>query len=432
MFCKQHSAWRKKGKKRGSHLIKLALPFAHYLKYFLRANNNYIMQKSLYPSEIIDFTSEQIMSRHASKSNIIYCIVCLMVIVGLSLLPVLKISVSVQSAGIIRPVLEKNRIKLLVSGTVTDILIKDNQNVEKGQVILKLDTSVLEEKLVFNKYEETESKDFIHDLKILTRITLSNFFVKTSKLKTMQSASEYILLKNQVEENARKLEKAEKEAARFKLLRGENLISLSELEDKELEVARLQIEKNSIVEQQLGTWHKGLLEKRLKLKELHAQREQIKYNIDQCIIKSPVTGTLEQFRGFSIGSYLQRDQLVAAISPDRDLIAEVHISSGDIGLIQIGTKVNIQVDAFNYNQWGLVTGTVTEISHDSLESEDQFFFRVKCKLNQSYLQLQNGYKGYLKKGMTLRARFLITERTLFQLLFDNVDDWLNPLQKSEQ
>lgn len=39
---------------------------------------------------------------------------------------------------------------------------------------------------------------------------------------------------------------------------------------------------------------------------------------------------------------------------------------------------------------------------------------------------KNGYKGYLKKGMTLQARFIITERTLWQLLYDKVDDWINP------
>lgn len=390
------------------------------------------MQKSLYPSEIIEFTSEQILSRHASKSNIIYCTIVLVVIVTLALLPVLKVSVSVQSNGIIRPILEKNQIKLLVSGTVSNLLIEDNQTVKKGQEILRLDTSVLEEKLAFNKYEEKEPKDFIHDLEILTRITLSRFFVQISTLNTMQSASEYIFLKNQIEENASKLEKAEKEAARFEYLHKESLTSLSELEYKKLEVSRLRIQRNLIIEQQLGKWHKNLLQNKLKLKKIYADREQIKSEIDRYIIKAPITGTVEEFIGISIGSYLQAGQLVAVISPDRDLIADVYISPVDIGLIQIGTKVNIQVDAFDYNHWGLITGNVIEMSHDFFLLEKQPVFRVKCRLNQAYLQLKNGYKGYLKKGMTVRTRFLIAERTLFQLLFDKIDDWLNPLQKSEQ
>jgi HlyD family secretion protein len=28
--------------------------------------------------------------------------------------------------------------------------------------------------------------------------------------------------------------------------------------------------------------------------------------------------------------------------------------------------------------------------------------------------------------MTLRARFIVAERSLWQLLYDKVDDWMNP------
>jgi HlyD family secretion protein len=42
------------------------------------------------------------------------------------------------------------------------------------------------------------------------------------------------------------------------------------------------------------------------------------------------------------------------------------------------------------------------------------------------LKLKNGYKREIGKGMTLNARFEITERTLYELLYDKMDDWLNP------
>jgi HlyD family secretion protein len=85
-----------------------------------------------------------------------------------------------------------------------------------------------------------------------------------------------------------------------------------------------------------------------------------------------------------------------------------------------------QVNAFNYNQWGLANGKVIDISNDIHFIDEKPMFKVKCKLDYNYLQLKNGYKGYLKKGMTLQARFQITERTLWQLLYDKVDDWMNP------
>jgi hypothetical protein len=53
-------------------------------------------------------------------------------------------------------------------------------------------------------------------------------------------------------------------------------------------------------------------------------------------------------------------------------------------------------------------------------------FKVRSSLDQSFLALKNGYRGELKKGLTVTARFRVTKRTLAQLLFDKTDNWLNP------
>ena len=56
------------------------------------------------------------------------------------------------------------------------------------------------------------------------------------------------------------------------------------------------------------------------------------------------------------------------------------------------------------------------------------YYRVKCELERDYLQLQNGRIGKLKKGMTVRAHFMVTRRSLFDLLYQKMDDWANPKQ----
>jgi len=85
------------------------------------------------------------------------------------------------------------------------------------------------------------------------------------------------------------------------------------------------------------------------------------------------------------------------------------------------------VDAFNYNQWGTILGEVVEISDDlTTVSENSVAFRVICKLEDLTLSLSNGIEGTVKKGMTYNGRFVIANRSLFQLLFDKVDDWINP------
>ncbi len=86
----------------------------------------------------------------------------------------------------------------------------------------------------------------------------------------------------------------------------------------------------------------------------------------------------------------------------------------------------MQISAFNYNQWGLLTGKIIEISNDIQLVKEQPIFKVKCALDQDFLKLKNGYPAKFKKGMTLHARFMVTKRSLWQLLYDKVDDWVNP------
>ena len=131
-------------------------------------------------------------------------------------------------------------------------------------------------------------------------------------------------------------------------------------------------------------------------------------------------------KGIEKGSFIPSGTQLAEISPKSDLIVECFISPSDIGLLKKENKVNFQVSAFNYNQWGLATGNILEVGNDIQMVNDTPMFRVACSLNQRFLTLKNGFKGKLKKGMLVNARFELTQRSLFDLLYDKMDDWLNP------
>ena len=147
---------------------------------------------------------------------------------------------------------------------------------------------------------------------------------------------------------------------------------------------------------------------------------------EQYVVTAPIAGSITQYTGIQPGNFIAPNQTIAQISSNEDLIVESYISPTDIGLIREGMDVKFQIDAFNYNQWGLATGKVIDISKDITAQQEQPYFKVKCTLQEQQLFLKNGYEGNLKKGMTLTSRFTVTERTLYQLLYDKMDDWLNP------
>jgi HlyD family secretion protein len=95
-------------------------------------------------------------------------------------------------------------------------------------------------------------------------------------------------------------------------------------------------------------------------------------------------------------------------------------------------NVRIQVDAFNYNEWGFLNAAITDISDDMIiEDGSTAYFRIRCKPERTFLTLKNGIRADIKKGMTLNARIVLIKRSLFNLLFDKADKWLNPYLNNE-
>jgi len=229
-----------------------------------------------------------------------------------------------------------------------------------------------------------------------------------------------LLEQQQIERKRRReLETSEK-------LLADKVIARLEHEDKQFAYESAVAQTNALIERQRSEWQQELTQYQQDLIELEAQLRQLQQEEALYTIKAPVNGTISQLAGRYPGSYVQPGEVLAVISPDSTLIVETYVSPKDIGLLQPGQPVRFQVDAFDYNQWGFIEGKILSLANDFSLVDGKPVFKVRCSLNQTTLRLKNGYQGTLKKGMTVRARFQIARRSLFQLLYDKADDWLNP------
>jgi len=145
------------------------------------------------------------------------------------------------------------------------------------------------------------------------------------------------------------------------------------------------------------------------------------------IVLAPTGGEIIQSSDIQTGSIVSAGQKIAEISPEGDLVATCFVRPADIGFIHESQRVKIQVDAFNYNEWGMLQGEIIDISDDMiLENGSVAYFRIKCKPEKTFLTLKNGYKAEIKKGMSLNTRILVIRRSIYNLLFDKADKWFNP------
>lgn len=379
------------------------------------------MKKQIFPKEIIENTVEVHQFKHTNKSKIIYGIILLALISALISLPFIKVTIYNTSQGLIRP--DKERILLQSSNSGKVILhqLKNNLQVNKGDTLLLINNLAITQKISTTESLLTETKSFVGDLKLLSsqkRIV--------NELQSLKYKQEFNFYKQKLSELNTRFQKIKEDYNRSQKLFDKGVIAKVELNNSKLAYDLSLNAIHQYKKQQNSSWQAALVNFQNQLKELENNQVQLEETNNLTIIKSPVTGTLLNVKGIEKGSFIQNGIQLAEISPKSDLIVECYISPTDIGLLKKQNKVNFQVSAFNYNQWGLANGKIQEIGNDIQMINNTPMFKVLCSLNQNFLQLKNGFKGQLKKGMLVNARFELTERSLFDLLYDKMDDWLNP------
>lgn len=387
-------------------------------------------ENQLFPSHFIDNTIDSWLPKINIKSQLIYCTTLAFIGFAIVLLPFIKVDVSIKSLGIIRPITERYELRTLTNGIIDEVKVKEGQKVNKGQPILILRKETGKEKLNENKYEQQLQLEYLHDLTVLSNADLTKLF-SIEQLQSPLYKQQYSQFKYAYQEQKSLLEKTKSAFEINQKLFNENVIALKEYQDIRSDYNRQQAATQALLEQQKSTWQADLSKYKVSYNQLLSTHHQLETELQWNEVIAPVSGTIQQFTGRYEGGHLQTSDLLGYISPDSTLIVENYISPKDVGYLKVNMAVIFTVDAFNYNQWGVVTGKVISIDNDFSLQDNKPFYKVRCALNKIELQLKNGYKGQLKKGMTLQTRFILTKRSLFQLLYDKADAWLNPNQSTK-
>ena len=296
---------------------------------------------------------------------------------------------------------------------------------EKREEVLKAKTQITE--TLRELFVPEENKGGIEGIMQHVNTGIAVYDGVMTGIKIMRKVRSYFTKKKKELETS--LAQAEKEYKRNKTLFEKKVISEEEYDKYYYQYQTQQNELASLTQSQLSTWQADLNSYRNSRNEMSTSLKQEVKDQDMYIVRSPVDGTLDQFSGIYRGSSIQAGQSLAVISPDSTLCLEVYVTPRNIGFMNIGMPVNIQVESFNYNEWGTLPGKVKEISSDFLtDNQGNSFYKVKCEMEQDYLTLKNGQIGKLKKGMTASAHFMVTRRSLFDLLYQKIDDWANPRQ----
>lgn len=373
----------------------------------------------------IEDTSFIFLHQTRAKSQIIYTTTLIAVLVVFAILPFLYVTVSVKGTGAVQSNIEKTELLAPVNGKLVFVNLKDNEKVQKGELLLSIDASLPKQQYAALSNRVIELKRLINDaLLVLKSADFANSGQPELQSGLYLASWQQFIEQQESALNARN--QAQRIFARYETLYDKKAVTSAEYEEYRFNYEQALSDWKMVPKRNKSRWETEIRQYKDELRELEDQTIQVTEQEKLYTVLAPVSGSVQNLNGMQTGTFVYANQKIGEISPDSALLAFSYVKPSDIGLIKIGQEVRFQIDAFNYNQWGLINGNVIDISEDIVVINQIPYFKVKCALSKNYLQLKNGYKGQIRKGMTLSAHFTVTERSLFQLLYDRVDDWLNP------
>ncbi len=380
-------------------------------------------ENNIFPEEILHNTVEYHIAKHSKKSNLIFWLIFLAIIAVFTALPFIYVDVYTTSRGKITSEEKPVNLYAQTSGKITYFNLIENQYVSKGDTLLVIDQKILEEKGNLLTIQKENIQDFITDLEFLLK-------GQYSKLKTSKYQKEKTKYLQQIQNINTDIEDATEKFNTAKHLYAKDVIPKIEFNQARLALDKAKDNRVITIRTTQLSWQNELTDYQQSLDNLDSNEKQLTEEKDMYVLRAPLDGELINVQGLNLGSFVNGGTTLASISPAKNLIIESYISPSDIGYIKEGITAKYQIDSYNSNQWGFATGEITEVGKDIVTYQNTSIFKIRSTLKEKELFLSNGASGKLKKGMTVTSRFFLTKRSLFQLLFDSIDDWFNPYNNS--
>lgn len=190
-------------------------------------------------------------------------------------------------------------------------------------------------------------------------------------------------------------------------------------------VAQIEVEKRRTVARRQAEWSVGLVEAEEELATVDAALRDARSRRDGLLVTAPIAGRILDMAPSAPGSVIAPREIVARIVPldgdgAVDLVAEVSISPDDIGYIDANAQAEVEVTTFDADLFGDITGTVVSLSPSSLAVEEGVaMFRARLALDRLEAKVGD-LRLRLAPGMLVQARFVTSERTLFDYLSEPI------------
>jgi len=157
-----------------------------------------------------------------------------------------------------------------------------------------------------------------------------------------------------------------------------------------------------------------------KLTEMNEIRERLSALTERKTrkeIKSPVSGTIQELSVNTVGGVIRAgEDLIKIVPKDDQLIVEARVKPSDRAFIYPGQPAVIKITAYDFSIYGGLKGELLDISADTIEDEQgQSFYRVRLRTYETELK-RKGEILPIIPGMVASVDILTGQKTVMQYL----------------
>lgn len=204
----------------------------------------------------------------------------------------------------------------------------------------------------------------------------------------------------------------------FTGLEKEREIYLRELDQKLSQRTALQTERTSIIASQRNRLLQRRAEIEARRADITQQLTTAQRRLDGAQLRAPVDGTVDQLEIYTIGGVANAGQEILRVVPKDQLFEiEAIFANTDIGFVKPGQQANVKFDAYPAERFGVLKGTVSDVSADAIEITDNVWgYAIRVDPEASVLVTGN-LSNPIRPGMTGEVNITTDERRIITYFF---------------
>lgn len=332
-----------------------------------------------------------------------------------------------RGEGRITPSSREQVIQSLEGGILAELLVREGDIVEQGQVLLRID--------------DTRSGASLREGQSMVMAEKA----AVARLKAEANGTEPVF-GDDISESIINLEKRLHKSRRTTLW--ESIGSLNRnlaLAEQELSMTEPLVEQGAVSEVEILRLRRQIIELKGNIQERRnefraeargelARRESelaraLEINtaradeVDRSVIRSPMRGTVKNVEVTTVGGVIGAGANIMEIVPHEDkLLVEAKIRPADVAFLKAGQGATVKVSAYDYSIYGSLKGHLEHISADTIideENPNESYYRILVRTEKANLQGKDGLLPIIP-GMVATVEILTGEKTVLDYILKPV------------